>query len=91
MPKTVVKSDGSKQPFDIKKIRNAVRNAAEDAGLDEIDINDLIEEMEDIVSSLDMDEISTKEIRKKILTSLKDLEPDVYESWMEYDKDKGKN
>lgn len=92
MADLVVKRDGSKEPYKKNKIKDSVENAAKDAGIDKVEIPDLIDAVFASLSDLlDQDEVSTDDIKENILSELDEIEPDVSDVWIEYDEERGKN
>lgn len=90
MTSEVIKNDGSKVPFDPEKIKNAISKAAEQAGLSEQRINELVEEVGGAAIQLadSKEEISTAELKEKILGDLDKTEPSVSASWRKYAAEK---
>jgi len=92
MAEFVIKKDGSKEPFDAEKIRKSITVAASKAGLSEEQINKVAEHVSGVATDLtdEKEEITTAEIKEKILSELDALEPSVSEVWRKYDQEKGK-
>jgi transcriptional regulator NrdR family protein len=92
MANQVVKKDGSKEPFDVEKIKRGVRLAGQQAGLDEIKQNELAEKIAaKIVEILkDKEEVTTIEIRDKILGELDIYAPSVSTAWRDHGLNKNK-
>ena len=90
MASQVIKKDGSKQPFDPEKIKDSIRAAALQAGLPEEKINEVAGQVTlAAVSMADAkEEITSSEIKEKILSELDSIEPSVSESWRKYDAEK---
>jgi len=90
MAKEVVKKDGTKQPFDPEKIKNAIRAAAAATDLAEERKNEVVEKVSAAVISMAdaKEEIATSEIREKVLSELNQLEPSVSEAWRKHDQEK---
>ena len=90
MTAQVIKKDGTKQPFDAEKIKNAISMAAEQAGLSEERKNEVVEQVS--AQALQMaegkEEVTTSEIRDKVLEDLDQAEPSVAEAWRKHDQEK---
>jgi transcriptional regulator NrdR family protein len=86
MAKIVIKSNGSKVPFDSKKILRAITRAAQDAKLTSEEINNLVNEVSAPVIALaeSKDKITTKEIRDSILSELDIVAPAVASEWRRF-------
>ena len=87
----VIKKDGTKQPFDIEKVKKSVAAAADQANIEEEKKNEAIERVSTAVSQLaeGKEEITTIEIKERILSELDSVEPRVSESWRKYEAEKG--
>lgn len=92
MANQVIKKDGSKEPFDVEKIKKAIRLAGQQAGLDEIKQNEVVEKIAaKIVEILkDKEEVTAIEIRDKILGELDIYAPSVSAAWRDYELNKKK-
>jgi len=90
MATEVTKKDGSKMPFDSEKIKKSISMAADQAYLSEEKKNEVVEKV--TAAALQMaegkEEITTTEIREKVLSELDALEPSVSEAWRKYDQEK---
>lgn len=82
----VIKSDGSKMPFDSKKIIRAITRAAQDAGLSSDEINHLVNDVSNKTIEFveAKDKIPSSEIRYKILAELDNIEPKVANEWRKF-------
>ena len=92
MAKEVIKKDGTKEPFDIGKIRNAIVAAVASADLPEERKNEVVEQVVSKVTQIIVegkDEIPTSEIKENILSELDSVEPAVSEAWRKYEQEKG--
>lgn len=91
MAEFVIKKDGSKEPFDAEKIRKSITAAASTAGLSEEQMNKIVEHVSGAATKLtdEKEEITTAEIKEKILSELDVLQPSVSEAWRKYDQEKG--
>ncbi len=89
MAKEVIKKDGSKEPFDAEKIKNAIRGAAAMTDLSEERKNEVIEQVSAAVIQMaeGKDEIATSELRDKILSELDSVEPSISAGWRKYDQE----
>ena len=94
MLKTVLKKDGSEEPFDIAKLKQSIRVNALDAVLrqSEKEINELIETISEkaLLSMQTSEKVKSSEIREVVLEELKKVAPGVAKIWQEYDKEQGK-
>jgi len=92
MANVVIKKDGTKQPFDPEKIKNSIKMAAQQAGLAEDRVNEIVGQVS--VTALQLfagkEEIATSEIRDKVLSELDNVEPSVSAAWRKYDEEKKK-
>ncbi len=89
MAKEVVKRDGTKEPFDAGKIRNAISMAATEAGLEEEKKKEVVEQVTAVVVGMadTKEEITTSEIKESILAELDNVEPSVSAAWRKYDSE----
>ena len=88
MATNVIKKDGTKEPFNPDKIKNAIRAAASMTDLSEEKKDQVMEQV--TASALQLaaakEEISASELRDKILAELDSVEPSVSKAWREYDQ-----
>lgn len=77
-PVLVVKSDGTRQPFDPDKIRRGVIKACEKRPVTAEKINELVSNVEKQVYNTLLQEISSKEIGEYVMKELKDLDEVSY-------------
>lgn len=91
MASEVIKKDGTKEPFDAEKIKNAIATAAQQADLSEERKNEVVEQVADVVIKMteEKEEIATSEIKEKILSELDSVESGVAEAWRKYEAEKG--
>ena len=91
MAKEVIKKDGTKEPFDAGKIRNAIAGAAAMTDLPEEKKNEVVEQVASKVIQIaeSKDEIATSEIRQNILSELDSVEPAVSAAWRKHAQEKG--
>ena len=90
----VIKRGGVKEPFDVEKLRGSIRVNAHEAALEAAEerINDLVDRISSVVIR-DLEgkkEISSVEIKEKILSELDIVDPAVAKAWKRYDREKGK-
>lgn len=93
MANFVVKSNSNKEFFDVSKVKKTVEKAARDASLPEEEISKIVDQIsaEVIKFTANLKEISTEEIRARVLSHLDVISPEVSKAWKEYDKkNKGK-
>lgn len=86
----IIKRNGKKTDFDLKKVRGAIKSAFEDAKLP---LKDKAEEIEDLVKEVkeiaeEKGEIHAERIREIVLSRLDDIEPRAAEAWRRYDREK---
>lgn len=83
----VIKKDGSKEPFDIEKIKKGVRLSSQQAGLDEIKQSEVVEKIVAKITEIfkDREKVTTTEIREKILEELDVYDPSVSAAWRDYE------
>lgn len=87
MIEEVIKKDGSKELFDENKIKNSIKAAGIEAGLD----HDKIEEVADKITTKVIDQLQDKtevtslELRDRILEELELYAPEVAASWRDYE------
>lgn len=86
MAKQVIKSDGSKMPFDIKKVTRAITRSAQDAKLTPVEINKLVNEVSGTVLQFaeSKDKVMSSELRDKTLSELDRLAPNVSLEWRRF-------
>lgn len=92
MANLAIKKDGTKVPFDSEKIKNAVMAAAKEAGLSDDEASSVAEKTLVAVSEAfgSQEEVTTSEIKEKVLSELDASAPLVSESWRKYDESMGK-
>ncbi|MBU1015004.1 hypothetical protein KKI17_01000 [Patescibacteria group bacterium] len=92
MAKEVIKRDGSRQEFAAEKIRKSVEAAAREGGLSEERIGEIVEKASAPVLSWaeEQEEVSTSEIRERLLAELANVAPEAVEGWKAYDERRGK-
>jgi len=92
MANQVIKKDGSKEPFDVEKIKRVIRLSGQEAGLDEVKQNEVAEKIVAKIVEVfkDKEEIAATEIRDKILGELDVYAPSVSAAWRNYELNKNK-
>jgi len=87
MIEVVIKKDSREEPFNEEKIKNAVKAAALEAGLDEekqIELSEaVVKNIEESFSS--QNTIKSIELREKVLSQLDLLSPETAQSWRDYE------
>ncbi len=84
--KKVLKRKGYEEEFNPEKIKISIEKAAKDAGIEEV--FKVVEDVSRIALEFceDKELIDSQELRNFILDYLKEKYPEVYESWVNYDK-----
>ncbi|XOB40385.1 MAG: ATP cone domain-containing protein [Candidatus Nealsonbacteria bacterium] len=92
MANFVIKKDGTKEPFDAEKIKKSIAGATQRTDIPEERKNEIVEQVSSTVLQMtgEKEEITTTEIKEKILSELDTIEPSVSESWRKYEQEKGK-
>lgn len=92
MANEVIKGDGSRQPFDEGKIRRSIEAAAQEAGLGQERVAELVDQVSRVATGVadGKEEITTSEIKETILSELDRIEPSASEAWRKHDQAKGK-
>lgn len=90
MAEFVIKKDGAKEPFDEGKIKSSITAATSEADISEERKNEVIEQISRAAIQLagEKEEISTAEIKEKILSELDVLEPSISEAWRKHVQEK---
>lgn len=94
MPQTVQKRDGSVESFQVEKLKNSLRKAATQANYPPEKVSQVVEEISSYVldSVKDLENVDTQSMRTLILNKLAETYPEVFESWLRYDREiKGRN
>lgn len=92
MTKFVIKKDGSKEPFDIEKLRRSIIVNVQDAALPEKRVQGVIKRVLSAVTNFVKEsekELATAEIKKKILSEFDVIEPSVSKAWRDFDEKRG--
>lgn len=74
----VVKADGTRQPFDVNKIKNGIIKACEKRPVAIKDIDRVVDEIQKHVYNLMVQEISSKEIGELVMNGLCTLDEVAY-------------
>lgn len=84
----IIKRRGYTEPFEPNKFRRSLQKAIIDAGYTLEEKDELIDEISDIIMNKvkKKSEIDTDTIRDSILNKLDKHEPDIYKSWIKFDK-----
>lgn len=92
MANQVVKKNGSKEPFDAEKIKKVIRSSGQQAGLDEVEQNEISEKIAAKIVEIfqDKEEVTAIEIRDKVLEELDVYAPSVSAAWRDYELNKDK-
>lgn len=88
----VIKRDGSKQPFDAEKLKDSIGKAAREAGHDDAKVAEVVAQASEGVLALagGVEEITTAELKMKILADLDTTAPEVSAAWRKHDAEKKK-
>ena len=86
----IIKKDGSKQPFDAAKIKNAIKAAGAETDLADEKVEKAVEQVTATIIQMvaAKEEVTTTEIREKILLELDSVEPAISGAWRKYDQEK---
>ena len=92
MASFAIKKDGTKVPFESGKIKASIMAAALEAGLSEKESTDIAEKVLSLVTTTfgGQEEVTTSEIKEKVLSELDTMAPAVSEAWRKYDQSMGK-
>jgi len=85
---SIVKKDGSIENFDINKLKKSIENAAIDAGYEENQIFQIVEDIVNFVleSIKDLERIDTQSLKDLILNKLDQEYPSISKAWRDYNK-----
>lgn len=78
MPVMVVKRDGSRQLFDVEKVRNGIIKACEKCKVSALQIDELVNDIDKRVHNTTEHEISSKDIGELVMEALKRTDPVAY-------------
>lgn len=91
MAQMVTKRDGSREPFDIGKIRHAIEAAVMEAKLSGERVAEVVRDVS--AAALEFaggrDEVTTAELRNVVLKELDAVEPPAAEAWRRHDRERG--
>lgn len=92
MVTTVIKKSGAEEPFDIEKIKKAVRGACREAGLDELKQEELADSISEKIMEMyeGQEKVTAIELRDKILGELEIMAPEAVKAWHNYEAQKAK-
>lgn len=84
---TVVKRDGTKEEFDINKVKRSIKKAVIDAGLTIKEKTDVIGEVSRaaLETAKEKSEVTAEALREQILTHLDKAASEVSEAWRQFD------
>ena len=90
MANFITKKDGTRVPFEIKKIEHAIVSAALEAEVPEDEAKNAAQEVAAAVaeSLQDQEETTTTQVRDRILTELDAVYPTISEFWRKYEEGK---
>ena len=90
MLETVIKRGGDKEPFDVKKIEQAVTEAAKDVNVEGDEVSKAVRAVVDAVNKEagDRTEVATSEIREWALQTLDGVNATIAGAWRAYDEKK---
>ncbi|MFH1780917.1 MAG: ATP cone domain-containing protein [Candidatus Nealsonbacteria bacterium] len=90
MAKEVIKKDGTREPFDAEKIKKTLAAAAGQADLPADRQSAVVEQIANIVIQMAdaKEEITTSEIKEKILSELDKTEPLISAAWRKHEEEK---
>lgn len=77
-PVIVVKSDGTRQPFDSRKIKSGILKATEKCRVSVNEVDALVDEVTKQIYNSMQEEISSKQIGEMVMERLKDLNEVAY-------------
>jgi len=90
MANFITKKDGTKEPFNVEKIKKGVIAASTNDGLSGDEALKLSDRVSSTVASafMGVDEVSGAKVREKILEELDSSSPSVADSWRNYERTK---
>ena len=90
MANFVMKKDGTREPFDAEKVKRGVVAAASQAGLSEEETAKVADQVSSTIMGafMGVEEVSTAEVKEKILSELDSSAPSVAEAWRSYEATK---
>ncbi len=92
MATIVIKKSGAEEPFDIEKIKKAIRGACREAGLDESKQEELVDSISEKIIEMyeGQEKVTAIELREKILGELEIMAPKAVKAWHNYEARKVK-
>ena len=93
MANFIIKKDGTKEPFNVQKIKSAVLAAATQAGVTAEEGAEIAEKVASTIvqSVANLSDVLGVEVRARALSQLDVIAPTVAEAWKKYDKENNKN
>lgn len=90
MAKVIIKKDGSKHLFDAMKLKRSIELSAQEAGLPAEEVAKAVEEASAGALTLagGVEEITSAELKMKILADLDTMAPEVSAAWRKHDTEK---
>ncbi len=87
----VIKRNGSRENFNIQKLRKSIENAVSEAGFSVTEKMNLIEHATQDAENLvkERNEVKSQELRNEIVNDLEEDDSKVAESWRNYEKQHG--
>ncbi|MDD5098807.1 MAG: ATP cone domain-containing protein [Candidatus Colwellbacteria bacterium] len=87
MQTVIIKKDAAKEPWSEEKLRNSIRAAAQDAGVDEertkAVTNSVVEKVLDNID--DEKEVTSYRLRNVVLRELENMESGIADAWRKYE------
>lgn len=83
---TVIKKDGSKEPFELKKVVNSCTATGAPDNVAEQIAHEIADELEDAFRK----KVKTEELREMVLGKLRIIRREWVGTWEEYERTKGK-
>ena len=91
MINSVIKRDGTKSPFDMEKLKGSISSACKDAGMPDEKAASIADEISSsAMMSFEGEEVSTMDIKNKVLAKLDESYPEAASAWRKYDAEHGK-
>lgn len=93
MAQTVIKRDGSKEPFDSGKINRGIMAAAKEGGLPEEQARKVADQVSATVlqAVANRQEVTTAELKARVLKELDRIAPAAAEAWRSYERSRGRS
>jgi len=87
MIQTVIKRDGSKEPFDSAKMYRSIMSAAKESGLMDIQAKNIADQVSVAVLQVinKKEEITTEGLRKEVFKELDRVAPKAADAWKVYE------